>query len=232
MIESESVRRKPSSIAVLPHKNSEITEFTSLQYYLRAPADKKPGYKLGGVNYDYARNIYGGKGEHITLVSMEGGPWSHHHLDLPDYVFAHGDPLPEIDFHDTMSLGIMAGKDNGFGVTGIANQAKFGYLRGASWLYEIADCLKPGDVVQVGMQSSNGDIAGCRMVTLNAKDARGNIVASDKLYLPEDQAKIWVVNAITLPLPAGTTQQEVVIDAIREQGNNSDVHFDDFNLSV
>lgn len=62
MIESESVRRKPSSIAVLPHKNSEIPDFTSLQYYLRAPADKKLGYKLGGVNYDYAKNIYGGKG--------------------------------------------------------------------------------------------------------------------------------------------------------------------------
>lgn len=153
--------KKRSAPTIAQRNTSEIPDFTAQQYYLRSPTDKKHGYKLGGINYDYAKYQHGGKGEGITVVSMEGGRWSNQHIDLPDYEFTYGDPLPEIDSHDTMSVGIMAGKDNGFGITGIANQANFAYLKGASWLYEIADRLKPGDVVQVGMQSSNGPIAGC-----------------------------------------------------------------------
>lgn len=155
-------------------KNS-IPDFTSRQYYLRSPDNRGSGYKIGGVNYDYAKGINGGKGEGLTVVSQEGGPWNNKHLDLPDYAFkvVKNGSGPEIDYHDTSSVGIMGAEDNGFGITGIANQATFGYLDGNSLLYDVLDKLEAGDVVQIGQQTSIGPIGNCTsgcLVPIEVKD--------------------------------------------------------------
>ncbi|MCK7066536.1 hypothetical protein L8P91_10040 [Enterobacter bugandensis] len=135
-------------------------DFTSKQYYLRAPDDIASRYKIGGVNADFAWMQAGGKGENITVVSQEIGAWNDQHNDLPPYAFTAG--KINVDSHDTASVGIMAARDNGFGVTGIANKATFGYAQsGASVLYDLMDKLKAGDVVQVGIEVVPGSIGGC-----------------------------------------------------------------------
>jgi len=166
---------KGGSVYNVTPKKSSVPDFTSLQYYLRAPEDRGVGYKIGGINYDYAKGVYGGEGEGLTVVSQEGGAWNNKHVDLPDYAFkvVKNGTGPDINYHDTSSVGIMGGKDNGFGITGIANKSKFGYLDGNSLLYDVLDKLEAGDVVQIGQQTNIGPIGNCAsncLVPIEVKD--------------------------------------------------------------
>lgn len=150
------------AVTELAMSNSAIPDLTDWQYYLRSPENKKAGYKLGGINSPYAWQISGGRGEGITIISKEISAWSSEHLDLPKRTIAFGSVSE--DNHDTMSVGIMAAKDNGFGMTGIANKASFGYAGfPADNFDQIYSYLKPGDVVQIGIQwTSGGEVTGCR----------------------------------------------------------------------
>jgi hypothetical protein len=132
-----------------------------MQFYLYGPDETKDGYKLGGLNVQYAHRFPGARGEGITLVSKEVGGWYADHADLPAPVRRFGDFVASGP--GTRSAGIMAAIENGYGVTGIANRASLAYAAaGIGNLAELRDYLKPGDVLQIGMQVDLGPVAGCR----------------------------------------------------------------------
>jgi hypothetical protein len=130
--------------------------FIHMQDYLKSPDERRAGYALGGINaFNLHKHYAGSKGEGVTVLSSENGRWNNDHIDLPKALFSIGTDIPSSRYHDTMSLGIMAGKDNGFGVQGIAHQAQFAY---AAWqvsnFVNGIKLLKAGDVVQIGQQRS------------------------------------------------------------------------------
>ena len=142
---------KPS----LPERNTRhVPSFVDMQDYLKAPDEPRAGYALGGVNALNAHKHYpGAKGEGVTVMSNENGRWNNDHIDLPRAIFSIGEDIAASRYHDTMSLGIMAGKDNDFGVLGIAHQAQFAYVAWqVSNFVDGINLLKAGDVIQVGQQ--------------------------------------------------------------------------------
>lgn len=143
--------------------DAAIPSFVDLQYYMKAPDDKGTGYALGGINAVAAHKKYpGSAGKGITVLSTEINRWDHDHLDLPKPIFSLTHSPEIISAHDTKSVGIMAGKDNGFGVTGIANQASFAYCDSPNELFVKAiKRLKPGDVIQLGIQLGITSMPGC-----------------------------------------------------------------------
>ncbi|SPL72563.1 S8 family serine peptidase [Acinetobacter stercoris] len=142
-------------------------DFTSQQGYLNAPTYlTTPSYTLGGINWQNVRYKVGARGENITVISAETDRWNINHSDLPTSYRNFGTET-KIDYHDTSSVGIMGAKDNGFGVTGIANQARFGHLFARHYdtslpsIIEAGDALQAGDVVQIGMQVGATGITNC-----------------------------------------------------------------------
>lgn len=127
-----------------------------MQDYLKSPDDRRAGYALGGINaFNLHKHYAGSKGEGVTVLSSENGRWNNDHIELPKALFSIGTDIPSSRYHDTMSVGVMAGKDNGFGVQGIAHKAQFAY---AAWqvsnFVNGIKLLKAGDVVQIGQQRS------------------------------------------------------------------------------
>lgn len=81
-----------------------------------------------GIDALYAWTQAGGTGVGIKLVDIEGG-WRTTHEDLPALFHAGGTQIndPVWTNHGTAVLGEIVGKNNGFGVTGIAHQVQAGY---------------------------------------------------------------------------------------------------------
>ncbi|PTL83360.1 S8 family peptidase [Vitiosangium sp. GDMCC 1.1324] len=98
---------------------SASTTYESLQGYL----DMAPG----GIDARYAWTVPGGTGAGVKIVDVEGA-WNGSHEDLPPFFYEGG--IQFIDSvwrnHGTAVMGVMAGKANGYGITGIAHGAQVG----------------------------------------------------------------------------------------------------------
>lgn len=126
---------------------------TPLQYqgYLDSAAD-------GGIDARYAWTQPGGLGQNVNVVDLEYG-WTPNHEDLPGLI--NMDPDTSMwsgnqDFidHGDASLGVIVGRDNGFGVKGIAPQATpFVKAVGEGNNYNVADAI-----LQATAQLDEGDI--------------------------------------------------------------------------
>ncbi len=139
-----------------------IPDFTPLQYYTFSSAYKVPGFQLGGIGISALATFDGYRGDGITIISHEIDAWSTAHVNLPpERVLVAG--AVDIDSHDTKSVGIMAARDVGFGIRGIASRAKVGYSDSPmSDLLSLYNYLYPGDVIQIGIQTTGGSITGCQ----------------------------------------------------------------------
>jgi serine protease len=93
--------------------------YQSNQGYLNAAPD--------GISATYAWTRPGGRGQSVSVVDMEGA-WRTTHEDFPPLFHQGGTPINDLGYrnHGTAVLGIIGAPDNGYGVTGIANQASFG----------------------------------------------------------------------------------------------------------
>lgn len=148
-------------------------DFTPLQSYLQGPEpidnpaapENLRSLAIGGINWQNVKDRPGAQGQGITIISNESVRWDEQHVDLPKAyqkfgirysIFDSTDYIRDVGGHDTSSVGIMAGKDNGFGVTGIANKARFGYaMDDPQALLKAGATLRAGDVVQVGIHTWN-----------------------------------------------------------------------------
>ncbi|WP_368540860.1 S8 family serine peptidase [Enterobacter soli] len=141
---------------------SAIPDYRYKQDYLRSPTEKRASYYMGGVNRDSVNQYPGSAGEGVTIISMENYIWNTNHVNLPKPALVQGNGTYNGDHHDTASVGIMAATDIGTGMRGLAWKSRVGF---ASWqsnnLYNMIPLLKAGDVVQMGMQTGGGEVAGC-----------------------------------------------------------------------
>lgn len=118
-----------------------------------------PGRKLGGLNAFEAQRLTGHYGENVRMISNEIDHWDYDHIDLPRPFLQHNDPKVLPGDHDTQSVGILFGQDNGFGITGFVPKAQAGYSRwGVQGLIDLRHHLKAGDVMHIGVQytTTNG----------------------------------------------------------------------------
>ncbi len=92
--------------------------------------DDQQGYldvAPGGIDARYAWTVPGGKGTGVKLVDVEGA-WNDRHEDMPSFFYAGGSQFNDASWrdHGTAVLGVVVGKANGHGITGIAHEAQAG----------------------------------------------------------------------------------------------------------
>lgn len=143
--------------------------FQSQQTYLGAAPT--------GINATYAWTQPGGKGQGIRIVDVEWA-WRTTHEDMPAFFHTGGTPSTNIDFenHGTAVMGEMVGIDNGYGVTGIANQAQAGYesVNSQGAASAIASAALAGDVVLIEMHAQ-----GPTQTTCTCNQGQCNFIAME-----------------------------------------------------
>ncbi|WP_343482924.1 hypothetical protein [Enterobacter cloacae] len=144
--------------------SAAVPDFRNKQDYLKAPDVKRAGYYMGGVNRDSVDRYAGSAGEGVTIISAEIDAWNTSHANLPPMSLSSGKTTYVANNdHDTASVGIMAAKDMGTGIRGLAWKSRMGYAASASNnLYNLIPQLKAGDVVQIGIQVAGGYPSGCQ----------------------------------------------------------------------
>jgi hypothetical protein len=125
--------------------------------------DSQQGYldaAPGGLDARYAWTVPGGRGRGVRVIDVGIG-WQLDHEDLPSLFYVGGSPDPGAPSnaiaHGTSTLGEIAAPDNGYGVTGVANQVDAGvqYVTGtnvADAIDHAAAQLRPGDVIDIEIQ--------------------------------------------------------------------------------
>jgi serine protease len=82
-----------------------------------------------GIDALYAWTIAGGRGSNVKFVDMEYA-WRTTHEDFPSPLFHYHTPNPPSSSfgrgHGTAAVGVVAAKNNGIGITGIASSAQVG----------------------------------------------------------------------------------------------------------
>jgi hypothetical protein len=138
-----------------------VGDYRDQQYYAKAPNELAANRRLGGVNRDSVNQYAGNDGANVTLVSHEIGIWNQNHINLPKAAFMVGSP--STDEHDTASVGVMAATDIGAGVKGLAYNVRMAHAAsGSGNLYNVIPKLRAGDVVQLGIQISGGEVTDCQ----------------------------------------------------------------------
>jgi hypothetical protein len=160
-----------------PPQAAAPPNFVSRQGYVRSAP--------GGVDAAAAWSRPGGRGDQVNVIDIEGG-WCLTHLDLqPNGGLAGGTAYPGSSWrdHGTAVLGEIAATDNGFGVTGIAPNAKVsavshGTLGSARAIQHAARLLAPGDLLLLEMHRP-----GPRHAFASRPDQRGYIAVE---WWPDD----------------------------------------------
>ncbi|MEA9392832.1 S8 family serine peptidase [Acerihabitans sp. TG2] len=129
-----------------------LANYQPMQHYLWPAKHVSTGYKLGGIDGTAGLAYRGGRGENVTLITNELDAWFTDHINLP-----HKRSLVEgntkIGGDNSATVGIMAGQSIGRGIVGITPAAMLGYAsQGVQNLYHLYHRLKPGDIIQIGMQ--------------------------------------------------------------------------------
>lgn len=146
-------------------------DFEPNQGYLESSAGSN------GIDARYAWDFEGGRGELVRIIDIEAG-WNPGHEDLPDAFYTSGFNFWDSD-HGTAVLGVMVALDDGAGITGIANEADFGFasvINGisvqfdpslhvanvANAINQAAAALNPGDIILIEQHARGpGSDFGC-----------------------------------------------------------------------
>jgi serine protease len=128
-------------------------DFVPMQYYLE-PAPL-------GVDAFASWTHPGGRGEGVKIIDIElGWLWTHEDLKPPFYQ----EGFVTYDDHGVAVTGEIVGQDNGFGITGIANQAEIGGhsvygIPPSDAMDQAVAALDPGDIfiIELHCPGPNGD---------------------------------------------------------------------------
>lgn len=126
-------------------------QFSSLQEYLAAPPY--------GMNALAAAAHPGGDGAGTRIIDIEGA-WLWPHEDIPPPFYSAGGMIDDQDWrnHGTAVLGEIVGRDNSYGVRGMAPAAQAGgisidFLSTADAIEIAAENLDPGDVILIELHA-------------------------------------------------------------------------------
>ena len=123
-----------------PPKFDTISDHTATQRYLRGiPTNVHDTDKVGGVNVDAVRHYAGGDGSAATIVLYSEFHWNLDHPDLPtpfiDIAYPTTPGQCKSIYHSTFfnhtitpMMGVLAAKDNGFGIAGVVPNAQIGIV--------------------------------------------------------------------------------------------------------
>lgn len=144
----------------MPAEFSQGSDYRSKQIYLDsfAPVGRND---IGGANVLAARHYPGGDGGHARIVNFADARWMFNHPNLPTPFADIAIPLSEgmckteyqgIHPKDTGMIGVLAGRDTGFGITGVVPAAQvasveFDWGGNKAQIQRFLDVLQPGDVV-------------------------------------------------------------------------------------
>jgi hypothetical protein len=131
-----------------------------------------------GIDARYAWTIRGGTGSLVKIIDVESG-WNLNHEDLPSVFITDGrvDDDDDSRQHGTAVLGVMLGRQDGVGVTGIVPNASGGVVSvnrglGIAYYQNVAEAvllaamkLSEGDVILIEQHSrgpgNDGDCTAC-----------------------------------------------------------------------
>jgi hypothetical protein len=131
-----------------------------------------------GIDATYAWTIRGGTGSLVKIIDVESG-WNLNHEDLPSVFITDGrvDDDDDSRQHGTAVLGVMLGRQDGVGVTGIVPNASGGVVSvnrglGIAYYQNVAEAvllaamkLSEGDVILIEQHSrgpgNDGDCTAC-----------------------------------------------------------------------
>ena len=120
-----------------------------------------------GVDAEAAWPLPGGRGQNVKMIDVELG-WAWTHIDLPEPFFEGGNPSPSQSYrdHGTAVVGIIAGIDNEYGITGISPETAVGgqaisignYPDNVGMYFDQASAaLEPGDVWLIELHAPGPD---------------------------------------------------------------------------
>ena len=190
-----------------------------------------------GIDAKYAWTIPGGTGNLVKIIDVESG-WNLNHEDLPS-VFLTDGRIADDDSrqHGTAVLGVMLGRQDGVGVTGIVPNASGGVVSvnrglGIAYHQNVAEAvllaamkLSEGDVILIEQHSrgpgNNGDCTACINSDGKPRDQCGYIAM-----------EYW--NDIFDAVNAATASGIIVVEAAGNGEMNLDhARYDDrFNRNV
>ncbi|MDP2344120.1 MAG: S8 family serine peptidase [Deltaproteobacteria bacterium] len=177
--------------------------------------DARQGY-LGAIHVEAAWRLPGGRGQGVQLADVEGD-WNAKHEDTAPQTHVAGRKMGRSwSPHGTAVLGVVAAKDNGVGMTGIAPEiariftASLGNIGAARALHEAAKALSPGDVLIVELHGPGPNSKG--------RGQQGYVAM--EWWQPEYEAIKWA-----------TTKGVVVVEAAGNGSEDLDakVYRDRFN---
>ena len=138
---------EPASADLWPTTSS----LTPYQGYLNAAPT--------GIDANYARGFYGGRGENVRVIDVEGG-WNLYHedLDWPFYIGGTFSTDPAWVNHGTAVRGEIAAAENAYGMSGIAPRVSMGvssiFPSGApTAINNAAAQLTAGDIILIELHS-------------------------------------------------------------------------------
>jgi len=141
----------PTSNIISPPAVNSLGNFIHYQGYLNLAPQ--------GIDAKYAWTVAGGTAKGVKIVDVEAA-WNRTHDNLPNMFTAIGGDSNDDDWfkHGTAVTGVVSGVDIGFGIKGIAFEAKLGTSNIFSWgstanaIIQAADAAGNGGIIIIEVQ--------------------------------------------------------------------------------
>jgi len=226
--------------------NAQTQDFIEQQTYLYDANYLNLNSDIGlGIQAVWA--LPGGQGQGVQIVDIERN-WNLSHEDLPPGIpLVFGSPGGDND-HGTAVVGILAGVDNGFGITGISPAATVlvssRYLEGndsdcghdqiiANAIAAASNAVQPGDILLVEVQAglNNGKIYPAEYCPLTLQAIKAAVNSGRIVVEAAGNAGLGIDGALNYPadssgaiiVAAGLANQLIGI-AATNHGDRVDVH--------
>lgn len=157
-VEIAYVQPQPKAAALVSPPDANTPNFQGSQGYM--------GDDDNGIALASAWTRTGGRGDYVRIIDVEGS-WVEDHEDLPTAFYHSGEDSSDptwID-HGTAVAGVLAARENGYGITGILPNTTIGYAgifgpgrNTARAILDAADQLDPGDILLVEVQYGGGPV--------------------------------------------------------------------------
>jgi len=199
-------------------------DFTGQQGHLNAASVTTPG--SNGLDSRYAWTLAGGKGQNVRMIDIEYD-WRDGHEDLPGIFYESGVRDGANRNHGSAVLGVVAGVENSFGITGMAPRLPVGFAHPLRQVctpppchnvYDVADAvnraagaLNPGEIILIEQQVL-GPVG-----TLTCSTSCGNCGQFGDVAVEYNQAEYDAIRSAAL------SNSVIVVEA----GGNGQMNLDD-----